>query len=125
MVARFVGSDRDAMFLAFAGGDAVGWLSVERDGDGAAEIGMGIVDGFRGRGIGSALMDVAVAWGEHRGVERLVLRVFPHNDRARALYRKFGFVELEHKVGVWPRRNGEFWDVLFMERVLEPRAPSP
>jgi RimJ/RimL family protein N-acetyltransferase len=62
-------------------------------------------------------METVLAWAGDRTV---VLRVFPHNERARALYRKFGFVELEHKVGVWPRRNGEFWDLIFMERSPRP-----
>jgi RimJ/RimL family protein N-acetyltransferase len=117
MVQRFVGSSTEIMFLALVDDEAVGWVSGETEEDGRIELGMGIVDGYRGRGIGSALMESVIAWA---GERTLILRVFPHNERARALYRKFGFVELEHKVGVWPRRNGEFWDLIFMERSLPP-----
>jgi RimJ/RimL family protein N-acetyltransferase len=116
----FVDHRTDVMFLALVDGAAVGWISAEVQEPGVAELGMGIVDGFRGQGIGSALMDIVIAWAATANVDRFVLRVFPHNERALALYRKFGFVELEHKVGVWPRRNGEFWDLIFMELTLRP-----
>jgi RimJ/RimL family protein N-acetyltransferase len=118
IVEKFVGNATDVMFLAFVDGDGVGWISAERGDGHRAELGMGIVDGFRGIGIGSALMEAVIAWAGTQNVHRLWLRVFPHNERALALYRKYGFVELEHKVGVWPRRNGEFWDLIFMERTL-------
>jgi RimJ/RimL family protein N-acetyltransferase len=120
IVDAFVGHPTDVMFLALVDGAAVGWISAEREDDNGSELGMGIVDGFRGQGIGSALMDTVIDWARAANVERLVLRVFPHNERALGLYRKFGFVELEHKVGVWPRRNGEFWDLIFMERTVRP-----
>ena len=113
IVASFVGHATDVMFLVFVDDECVGWISAEVDEDDSAELGMGISDGFRGQGIGSALMETVIAWA---GERRLWLRVFPHNERAIALYRKFGFAELERKTGVWPRRNGEFWDLIFMER---------
>ncbi|HVT77978.1 MAG TPA: GNAT family N-acetyltransferase [Acidimicrobiales bacterium] len=113
MEARFVDSDDDVMLLAEVDGDVVGWISGESKPDGAIELGMGVCARFRGRGIGAALLEALLGWA---GARRVVLRVFPHNERALALYRQFGFVLLEHKAGVWPRRNGEFWDLLFMER---------
>jgi ribosomal protein S18 acetylase RimI-like enzyme len=112
-VTQYVGSENDVMFLAFVGDRAVGWISAETEKDGRVELGMGIIDGFRGQGIGTALMESAIAWAQPRTI---FLRVFPHNERAIGLYRKFGFVPREQQVGVWPRRNGDFWDLLFMER---------
>jgi ribosomal protein S18 acetylase RimI-like enzyme len=113
VVDQYVDSETDVMYIAFVDDEPVGWISGETEKDGRVEIGMGIVDGFRSRGIGSALMEAVIAWAAERTI---VLRVFPHNDRAIALYRKFGFVTREQQVGVWPRRNGDFWDLLFMER---------
>ncbi|MEY2419441.1 MAG: hypothetical protein QOG90_2121 [Actinomycetota bacterium] len=120
IVDAFVDHPTDVMLLALVDGEAVGWISAEVEEPGVAELGMGIVEGYRGQGIGSALMHAVTEWAAATPLDRFVLRVFPHNERALALYRKFGFVELEHKVGVWPRRNGEFWDLIFMERPLRP-----
>jgi len=38
-------------------------------------------------------MDEAIRWARQFGVEKLALSVYPDNDAARALYRKFGFLE--------------------------------
>jgi ribosomal protein S18 acetylase RimI-like enzyme len=113
IVEQYVGSETDVVFMAYAGEQTVGWIGAEVVKDGRVELGMGIIDGFRGQGIGSALMEAAIAWAEPRTI---FLRVFPHNERAIGLYRKFGFVAREQQAGVWPRRNGDFWDLLFMQR---------
>jgi ribosomal protein S18 acetylase RimI-like enzyme len=47
----------------------------------------------RGLGIGAALMSEALRWARSVGVEKLELTVYPGNAPARALYRRFGFVE--------------------------------
>jgi RimJ/RimL family protein N-acetyltransferase len=117
IVQQYVGHENDVMFLACVDGEPVGWISGETEDDGRVELGMGIVDGFRGQGIGSALMEALIAWA---GDRTMFLRVFPHNERAIGLYRKFGFEEQAHQVGVWPRRNGEFWDLIFMQRSPRP-----
>ena len=41
--------------------------------------------------VGSALMSEALRWAERVGVERVALSVYPGNEAALALYRKFGF----------------------------------
>jgi RimJ/RimL family protein N-acetyltransferase len=40
--------------------------------------------------------------------------VFPHNERAIALYRKFGFVEEGRRVKQIRRASGEIWDSIMM-----------
>jgi putative acetyltransferase len=54
---------------------------------------MFVIATWRGRGVGTALMAEALRWARSAGVERVELTVYPHNDAAIALYRKFGFVE--------------------------------
>ncbi|HYJ60186.1 MAG TPA: GNAT family N-acetyltransferase, partial [Actinomycetota bacterium] len=49
--------------------------------------------GWRGRGIGAATLARGFAWAREVGVEKLLLSVYPTNDAAIALYRRFGFVE--------------------------------
>ena len=49
---------------------------------------------YRGKGIGSALLDEAIAWLDgHATVEKLGLAVFDDNERAIALYAARGFRE--------------------------------
>ena len=47
-----------------------------------------------GRGIGPALMQACLAEAEKRGCDTLWLDVWEQNPRARAFYRKWGFVEV-------------------------------
>ena len=52
-----------------------------------------VVPEFRSRGIGSALLDEAIRLTAARGQPRLGLAVGLDNDRARALYERFGFTQ--------------------------------
>ena len=54
-----------------------------------------------------------------RAVHKVTLTVWPHNGRAIALYRKFGFEVEGRLVRHHRRRNGELWDVLSMGVVLD------
>ena len=91
--------DEHAAHLVAVDGDrVVGSLSIERrDAHPAtthvATFGMFVSAPYRGRRIGVALMREALAWARRFGIERIELTVYPHNDAAIALYRRFGFVE--------------------------------
>lgn len=56
-----------------------------------AELGMSITASYRGMGLGTAMIEGAFEWARTFGVEKLCLNVFPHNERAIALYEKMGF----------------------------------
>src|SRR5205085_3821722 len=47
-----------------------------------------------GRGLSRPMMDWAIAEGRRRGAEVMYLTVFTENDRARALYRRYGFTDV-------------------------------
>jgi ribosomal protein S18 acetylase RimI-like enzyme len=47
-----------------------------------------------GKGLSPPLLDWAIAEGRRRGAQDLYLTVFVDNDRARALYRRYGFEEV-------------------------------
>ncbi|HXA30078.1 MAG TPA: GNAT family N-acetyltransferase [Candidatus Angelobacter sp.] len=55
------------------------------------DVSMAIRKGFRGAGLGRALLDAAVDWGRAVGIAKLTLGVFPTNQPALALYRAVGF----------------------------------
>ena len=52
-----------------------------------------VLPGYRGKGIGTALLGYVVAEARKQGVLRLMLLTDRQNKRAQALYRKLGFVE--------------------------------
>jgi RimJ/RimL family protein N-acetyltransferase len=107
-------------FVAEANGEVVGELSAFRRATTApATIGMGVAASWRGRGVGTALMQACVNWARDTGVHKLSLEVFPWNEAAIALYRKFGFVEEGRLRKQYRRQNGELWDVVVMGLVLE------
>ncbi len=54
---------------------------------------MVVLPGYRGKGIGTALLEHVVAEARRQGVLRLMLLTDRQNKRAQALYRKLGFVE--------------------------------
>jgi RimJ/RimL family protein N-acetyltransferase len=104
----------DGTLVALVGGEIVGQLHVEQSSFGFGEIGMMVAADWRGRGVGAALVAAAIEWARARGLHKLTLSVFPHNDAALALYRKFGFVEEGRRIRHLRRSNGELWDLIEM-----------
>jgi RimJ/RimL family protein N-acetyltransferase len=116
--------DEDAVsFLAEADGQVIGALGAQIR-RGLAELGMMVDARWRGRGVGSSLMEACIAWAREHGAHKIVLTVWPHNTAARALYRKYGFEEEATLRRHYRRRNGELWDAIGMGLVLDRDAPG-
>jgi ribosomal protein S18 acetylase RimI-like enzyme len=115
----------DGMLVACAGDELVGWIHVGRSYHGYGEIGMAIAREWRGRGVGSALLEAAVAWARECGLHKLSLSVFPHNAAGIALYRKHGFVEEGRRVKQLRRSNGQLWDLVDMGLLLTCQDVEP
>jgi RimJ/RimL family protein N-acetyltransferase len=64
--------------------------------------------------VGSALLSAAIAWAREAGAHKVALQVWPHNEAAIALYRKFGFEQEGRLRRHYRRRNGELWDAVVM-----------
>jgi RimJ/RimL family protein N-acetyltransferase len=116
-------TDRAARFVAELDGQLVGELSVRRSA-GVADLGMLVRDGYRGRGIGSALLEACLDWSRANRAHKVTLTVFPHNAAGLALYRKFGFTVEGRLVRHWKRRTGQLWDAIQMGLVLDDTAPG-
>jgi RimJ/RimL family protein N-acetyltransferase len=75
----------------------VGFISAERGwcrrNAHTAQIVLGVLEAYTGRGIGTALIAALVPWAATHGVRRLVLTVRADNTRARRLYTRVGYVE--------------------------------
>jgi ribosomal protein S18 acetylase RimI-like enzyme len=108
----------DGLLVAVAGGEVVGSIHVGTSGHGFGEIGMAIARDWRGRGVGSALMEAAIEWARAQGLHKLSLGVFAHNAAGIALYRKYGFVEEGRRVKHYRRQSGELWDSIEMGLLL-------
>jgi RimJ/RimL family protein N-acetyltransferase len=108
----------DRTFVAVVGSELVGELHIEPTPFGFGEVGMMVAAGWRGRGVGTALLLASVAWARERGLHKLSLGVFPGNEPALALYRKFGFVEEGRRVKHMRRANGDLWDLVEMGLLL-------
>src|SRR5712691_3624393 len=106
--------DLDRTLVALAAGEVVGLVFVIESGFGFGEIGMMVARDWRGRGVGSALVAAAIGWGRESGLHKLTLSVFPHNEVAIRLYRKFGFAEEGRREKQIRRANGEIWDLIEM-----------
>jgi RimJ/RimL family protein N-acetyltransferase len=117
-------SDPEAVsFLAEAGSRLVGNLGVAVH-SGIGELGMMVDADWRGRGVGSALMEACIAWADRLGAHKLVLEVWPHNTAAQGLYRKYGFEQEGLFIRHYRRRNGELWDAVRMGLVLDLDSPG-
>jgi ribosomal-protein-alanine N-acetyltransferase len=114
------GGESALTLVAEVDGRAIGQLDLWVS-HGRAALGMAILEGYRGRGIGSALMERAIAWAGDRGLAKISLEVWPHNTRAIALYEKFGFRREGYHPQHWVRKNGEAWDLISMGLVLDAR----
>jgi L-amino acid N-acyltransferase YncA len=104
--------------VASAGGRVVGMIHVEASRHGFGEFGMLVDRDWRGRGVGSALVEAAIAWARAAGLHKLCLEVFPHNAAGIALYRRAGFTQEGRRVAQYRRASGELWDTIVMGRAL-------
>lgn len=81
------------------------------------ELGISVARAFRGRGIGTQLIEALLAWAPSAGVRRVEARGFSCNPRALELYRRLGFQDegrLRDAVSV----DGRLVDVVILARLL-------
>jgi ribosomal protein S18 acetylase RimI-like enzyme len=116
--AHLHGPDATLLVADAPGAGVVGHLTTRVAPYGVADIGMLLVGGWRGRGLGGALLDAGLAWAAGAGAHKAWLEVWPDNEAGIALYRSRGFEVEGRKVAHYRRRNGELWDAVLMGRPL-------
>jgi putative acetyltransferase len=114
--------DTQHTLVATVGGEVVGNLGLTRltrpRRAHVGEIGMAVRDDWQGKGVGAALMKAALDLADNwLGLRRIELHVHADNERAIALYRKFGF-ELEGTHRAYAIRDGVYVDSLSMARLI-------
>ena len=115
---RWLDDPRFLLIVATDGDAVVGNLAVYPDLEYGFQLGMLVDEGHRHRGIGRAMMLHALDWAREHAIAAVHLFVFPHNERAIALYRSMGFVEIERYPADVKRANGELWDTLLMRKEI-------
>jgi RimJ/RimL family protein N-acetyltransferase len=111
-------------FVAVDRGNVVGWIDIAPLGremfSHVGQLGMGLLADYRGKGLGTRLMEVALARAWEIGLERVELDVYPSNATAIHLYEKFGF-QLEGSRRKAKKMDGVHEDVLIMGLLREER----
>lgn len=79
-----------------------------------AVIGMGILKEWRNKGLGTALLKLAIEWSKENSIlELLWLQVYTVNELGLGLYRKVGFVENGIMKNFF-KQDGKYFDNLTM-----------
>jgi L-amino acid N-acyltransferase YncA len=107
-------------WVAELDGHVVGWAAVTPVSSravhaGVAETSIYIGDGYRGRGVGTALIHRQVMAADDAGLWTLQTSIFPENRAGIALHRSAGFRTLgvRERIG---RHHGVWRDTVFLER---------
>ena len=82
---------------------------------GVAEVSIYVASGFRGKKIGSALMEKIITSSEQNGIWTLVSSVFPENEATLKLHAKFGFREIGRRERI-AKLDGIWRDTILLER---------
>ncbi len=115
-VARRIESG-DPHFVAVDGERVVGWCDVQHETIPVYKhecmLGMGVLEAYRGHGLGERLIRATLEGARAAGFERVSLSVYAKNTRALELYRKVGFVVEGTRVR-GKKLDGEYDDVVMM-----------
>ena len=99
----------------------VGRLTIVRDASPAcehvADVGLMVAKGHRGLGYGTALLAAAESWARASGIRKIELHVFPHNERARLLYERLGYIREGLRSQHFRRPEG-YVDAILMAKLL-------
>ena len=106
-----------AQFVALDGQRVVGWADIVPARTYAiahcGSVGMGVLSGYRGRGIGRRLLESCIAKAWSQGITRIQLEARADNSHAIRLYEHLGFTHeaVKHR-GM--RIDGEYFDTVQM-----------
>ena len=114
-------SKNGPVYYAINGDKVVGWCDVFPEENPRQShrggLGMGILPEYRGKGIGSQLLQKVIEHAKTFGLEKIELNVYTSNVSAVALYKKFGF-EQEGLIKKYRKLDGQYFDCLAMGKFL-------
>jgi len=119
---RRIEAENLAQYYAIEDGEVAGWCDIiPQPYEGFRHLGilgMGLLPPFRGRGLGTRLLERAVEHArKENGVEKAVLEVFESNREAVRLYLKMGF-EVEGRQVRARKLDGVYDNIILMGKFL-------
>ena len=109
----------DTLFVVDDGGRIVGTAGLHATRvNGVASLGMSIVPAIRGQGWGRALLQAAIDHARGTQMHKIELEVWPDNERAIALYERFGFEVEGVRRDHYRRRDGSLRSAQLMALLL-------
>jgi phosphinothricin acetyltransferase len=99
----------------------LGWaalspVSSRRVFSGVAELSIYIDTDFLGQGFGNVLMNAVISSSEENGIWMLQSGIFPENQASIALHAKFGFRLVGKRERIGKMANGDWRDIVLLER---------
>lgn len=116
-------SENDYVITCFVDGIAVGSCEISFFSKGKsahrAGLGISIIKEYWNLGIGSAMFrELMQLAKEHEGTEIVELEFVEGNDRARALYEKFGFRIMATKPNAFKLKDGTYQNMCYMQNYI-------
>jgi ribosomal protein S18 acetylase RimI-like enzyme len=112
----------NAHYVATVSGKVVGWCDIvplkKEVFSHCGVLGMGVIEEYRGQGIGRKLMEAALSKAKQNGLEKVELEVFHTNSKAIALYERIGFTAEGRKLKA-AKLEGQYLDCIQMALFLD------
>ncbi len=119
-IARELEDDNDFYFIAYISDKPVGYMRIK---EGESEVPVirqhksvelkriYVLKEYHAKKAGAALMDFAIAFAKEKKYEVLWLGVWEHNERAKAFYKKYGFINTgyEHPFPIGNTPQTDVW----------------
>ena len=114
-------SKNGPIYYAIENESVVGWCDVFPEENPRQNhrggLGMGLLPSYRGKGLGSKLLESVLNQAKQFGLEKVELNVYTTNKPAIALYKKFGF-EQEGLIRKYRKLDRTYFDCLAMGKFL-------
>lgn len=107
-------SGYDTWTLREESGALVGYFLLMLAVDEAHLLNISVRRDLHGRGVGRMQLDKVVALAREKGMSSVLLEVRPSNQRALAIYRRYGFTEIGKRKGYYPAAGGTREDAIVM-----------
>jgi phosphinothricin acetyltransferase len=116
-----LGHSKVCRLVARANDHILGWVALSPVSSrcvyaGVAEVSIYIGEDNKGQGIGTTLLNEVIKRSESEGYWTLQSGIIKENTSSRVLHKKCGFREIGFREKVGKMENGEWHDVILMER---------